>query len=177
MTAYEVQVLTQGIVLQDQMTTTSSLLVTLMPGSYAFQVKEVPAPGPFGDSPFSEPFGFTVNCQNCDMPTIQLGSANPSTLWPPNGQMVYVAFTGNVTSSCPMSTCKFVLKDSQGPDRQGSVVTQPDGSFEVGVSLSASRSGSDLNGRIYSLVIQAANSAGTTTSDALTVIVPHDQGQ
>ena len=48
--------------------------------------------------------------------------------------------------------------------------------MNITVLLQASRLGTDLDGRLYTITVSASNNAGKTGSEAGTVIVPHDQG-
>src|SRR5262249_29382308 len=141
-------------------------------GDYTFQVKSFAAPGPFGDSLYSAPFSFTVgNCQSCHLPVVQMLSANPSTLWPPNGKMVPVTFQGSVTADCPVSGITYALTDSQGGSQNGTLTASGSGGLMLTLSLQASRQGGQQDGRTYTLGVTATNSAGSGTSNPVTVTV------
>jgi hypothetical protein len=84
--------------------------------------------------------------QTCKPPGIT-ASANPSTLWPPNGKAVEVTVFGTITSTgCGVnsSTATFAVVDSYGlVQPSGPVTVEPDGTYSFTVSLAASRLGND----------------------------------
>jgi hypothetical protein len=56
------------------------------------------------------------------------------------------------------------------------VTLGPGDAYSFTVLLQASRVGTDLDGRLYTITVSASNNAGKTGSQAGSVIVPHDQG-
>ena len=56
----------------------------------------------------------------------------------------------------------------------GSLTLSADGTYSFTVRLQASRLGSDVNGRHYTITVNASNNAGETGSQSGTVTVPHD---
>lgn len=58
----------------------------------------------------------------------------------------------------------------------GPVTLGPGGAYAFTVLLEASRLGTDLDGRLYTITVSASNNAGKTGSHAGAVIVPHNQG-
>jgi hypothetical protein len=112
-------------------------------------------------------------------PTITV-SADPASLWPPNGKMIPVTISGTITdtqSGVNAATAKFTVYDQDGTVQpSGPVTLAPDGSFSFTVMLQASRNGSDLTGRHYSITVRASDNAGNPGFGSATVVVPHDQG-
>jgi len=106
-------------------------------------------------------------------------AVQPATLWPPNGAMVNVAVSGTITdaaSGVDLSSVSFGVTDEYGSMQPvGSVTLGPSGSYSVAVLLQASRLGTDLDGRLYTVTVGAEDNAGNTASTFSTVIVPHDQ--
>ncbi|HEX4602380.1 MAG TPA: hypothetical protein VH724_00155 [Candidatus Angelobacter sp.] len=108
-------------------------------------------------------------------------AANPASLWPPNGKMVSVVVSGTATDSqsgVNAGSGAFTVTDEYGlVQPSGSFTINADGSYSFTVSLEASRQGDDLDGRLYTINIQASDNAGNLGSATATVVVPHDQGQ
>jgi hypothetical protein len=107
-------------------------------------------------------------------PTISNASTSPSVLWPPNKKMVGVTvnydvaddFTPSANIACSLSVAS----------------NEPIGNSDYAivdshhVSLRADRLGSG-HGRIYTITITCKDTAGESSSQAVTVSVPHDQGK
>jgi hypothetical protein len=112
-------------------------------------------------------------------PTITL-SATPPSLWPPNGKIVPVTVSGKITNTstgCTTKTAAYAVRDEYGDVQpRGPVILGAGGAYSFTVWLQASRLGTDLDGRLYTVTVGASNNAGKTGSKAGTVIVPHDQG-
>jgi uncharacterized repeat protein (TIGR01451 family) len=112
-------------------------------------------------------------------PTITI-SANPTTLWPPNGQMVPVTVSGTITdtgSGVNPGSGSFAVLDEYGAVQPaGAVTINPDGTYSFTVNLEASRRGNDKDGRTYTITVFALDNAGNRGSSAIVVTVPHDQG-
>jgi glycosidase len=106
-------------------------------------------------------------------------SASPSSIWPPNGRMVPVIFSGIITdnlSGVDTSTAAFAVVDEYGNvNPNGPVTLGPGGNYSFTVSLQASRNGNDLDGRQYRITVSAKDLAGNLGSAATTITVPHDQ--
>ena len=120
------------------------------------------------------------NTAFCTIAPIITLLTTPASLWPPNGKMVPVTISGTVTdtdSSCSIKTAAYAVKDEYRE-------VQPTGPITLGVGgpltftvwLQASRLGTDLDGRLYTVTVSASNNAGKTGSQAATVIVPHRAG-
>ncbi len=118
---------------------------------------------------------------NIDMtpPAVSV-SANPSSLWPPNGKMVPVTVSGAITDSLSgvdPSTAAFAVVDEYGSVQpSGPVSLGSGGSYSFTVSLQASRNGNDKDGRHYTITVSAKDFADNLGSAATIVTVPHDQG-
>ena len=102
----------------------------------------------------------------CSAPTITAASASPDVLWPPNHKLVAVTINYTETSNCPSSCTLSVSSSEPGPNEWIIVDAHH-------VQLLAERDGNG-SGRIYTITITCTNSGGTTTQ-TVTVLVPHDQ--
>ncbi len=113
-------------------------------------------------------------------PPVTTASANPSTLWPPNGKVVNVTVSVTITdatSGVNPNSAKFAVVDQYGSVQpSGNVTLAANGTYFFTISLQASRLGTDQNGRAYTITITAQDNAGNQTSAVTTVVVPHDQG-
>jgi probable HAF family extracellular repeat protein len=113
-----------------------------------------------------------VNVIDNAPPSITNVSANPSTLWPPNHKMVGVTVNYNATDTCGQPACQISSVTSN----------EPIGSSDYAIvdahhaKLSADRLGSG-NGRIYTITITCGDTSGNSSSQAVMVNVPHDQGK
>lgn len=99
-------------------------------------------------------------------------TASPSSLWPPNHKMVNVAIAYTATDTCGAAapvTCSLSVSSNEGTSADWSVVDAHD------VQLRATRDGGG-NGRIYTVTITCTDTAGAASNAAVTVTVPHDQG-
>jgi hypothetical protein len=94
-------------------------------------------------------------------------SASPNVLWPPNHKFVDITTAYQETLDCPSTCTLSVTSNEAGLDDW--IVVDPHH-----VLIRAERDG-DGSGRIYSITITCTNSGGTTTQ-TVTVLVPHDQG-
>lgn len=123
----------------------------------------------------------TVSGINIDKtPPVITASANPATLWPPNGKLVAVTVSGTMSdnlSGVSSGTAAFAVQDSYGlVQPSGPVSLATNGTYSFTISLEARRDGQDKNGRLYTIVVRAQDNAGNPSSSTTTVIVPHDQG-
>ncbi len=110
-------------------------------------------------------------------------SANPSTLWPPNGKMVPVTVSGTITDNEPggtginLSTPAYKVIDEYGQVQPtGSLSLDSSGNYSITILLEASRNGNDEGGRQYKITVSAVDNAGNPGSSSTVVSVPHDQG-
>jgi len=117
-------------------------------------------------------------------PVIESASISPDQLWPPNHKLVETQFDVTVSD-----------EDDAGEERPASWYVESvsssqeeDGKFEPdwlidpddqqSLQLRAERDPKDKDGRTYTVVIRAADSAGNLSDPySLQVLVPHDQGR
>jgi hypothetical protein len=119
------------------------------------------------------------NSPSCTTRPVITVSANPASLWPPNGEMVPVAISGTITNiaGCAVTGATYAVTDEYGQVQpSGTVTLGARGAFSFTVLLQASRRGADLDGRLYTITISAINNALKIGSKPHTVIVPHNQG-
>lgn len=92
----------------------------------------------------------------------------PKTLWPPDGSMVDVVLTGD---SSELLNKKITVEDEYG-------LVQPKiVDFNQVFQLEARRDGSDKDGRVYIIKVEAEDLAGNKSEGHVQVIVPHDKGK
>ena len=120
------------------------------------------------------------NTPFCMSPPVVTLAVSPSSLWPANGKLVPVTISGTITavgSECTLETTSYAVTDEYGKVQPtGPVTMGSGGAYSLTVWLRASRLGTDLDGRRYTVSVSASNNAGKTGSRAGTVVVPHDQG-
>jgi uncharacterized repeat protein (TIGR01451 family) len=116
----------------------------------------------------------TVTASN-PAPLITNVSASPSHLWPPNHNMVNVTVDYTVTDNCGPVTNTLSVTSNEPVNGPGDGDTDPDWQIVDAhhLSLRAERAGSGT-GRIYTITITSADSAGNTSSASVTVLVNHD---
>jgi len=111
-------------------------------------------------------------------PTITL-SSTPKVLWPVDGKMVPVTISGTITdtgSGVNVNSAAYAVKDEYGKVQpKGAITLGAGGNYSFTVLLQASRLGSDLDGRRYTIAVGAKDNAGNAASKSIVVIVPHDQ--
>ncbi len=93
-------------------------------------------------------------------------------IWPPNGALVPVTFTGTVQGA--VSSVAFAVVDEYGHVQPSGTAQVTDGRFTITVHLQASRRGADKDGRRYTLRVTAA-AGGQRASAAAFTVVPHDR--
>lgn len=122
--------------------------------------------------------GVLLHAPVCTAPPVVTISATPMSLWPPNGKMVPVTVSGTITDTgCTVTNAAYAVKDEYGEVQpSGPVSLGPRGAYSFAVLLQASRLGTDIGGRLYSITVTASDNAGNAGSHATPVIVPHDQG-
>jgi hypothetical protein len=116
------------------------------------------------------------------MPPAITISANPATLWPPNGKLVSVKVSGTITdepsgSGVNASSAAYVVMDEYGQIQpKGGITLGTSGSYTFTVALEASRRGNDQDGRHYTIAVSAKDNTGNLGVASTIVTVPHDQG-
>lgn len=103
----------------------------------------------------------------------------PATLWPPTGLTIPVRVQGTMTdagSGVDPTTARYSVTDEYGlVQPAGSIVVGAGGAYSVDVPLVASRNGTDVNGRTYTILVRVKDNAGTEGSTTVIVVVPHNQ--
>lgn len=111
-------------------------------------------------------------------PVISSLTASPTTLWPPNHQMVAVTLTPVATDNVGVTSLKIVSVTSNEPDNglgDGDTPNDIQVTGNLTLNLRAERSGTG-NGRIYTITVEARDAAGNATTRSVTVTVPKSQG-
>lgn len=107
-------------------------------------------------------------------------TAMPNLLRPANGKQVPVNVSGSVTagtSAIVASSTAFAVTDSEGQVQpNGSVTIGTNGNYSFTIPLVASRDGTNMNGRQYTIIVTATDGIGNIGSCSAVVTVPHDQG-
>lgn len=114
-------------------------------------------------------------------PVIHSVAASSGVLWPPNGQMVPVTVTANITDDTAVASATLIVADQYGilSGQVPMTLNAQTGLWVATVNLQAQRNGTDKNGRTYTLSVTATDPTGnvSTPAAAATVLVPHDQGK
>jgi|SRR5579859_84617 len=120
------------------------------------------------------------NTQVDTTPPVITVSATPNTLWPPNGKMVPITVSGTITdtgSGVNVNSAAYAVTDEYGEVQpHGAITLGAGGAYSFSILLQASRLGSDLDGRRYTVTVGAKDNAGNSGSNASALTVPHDQG-
>jgi hypothetical protein len=105
---------------------------------------------------------------NLEPPTFQSLTASPNILWPPNGKLVPVALTADVTDDGdPAPRTRIVgVASSEPPDGE------PDWEITGDLTLKL-RAERDGPGRIYTITVESRDFAGNSSVATVTVTVPH----
>lgn len=115
---------------------------------------------------------FTPTTSDSEAPVIHSLTATPNVLWPPNGNMVGIVITANVTDNLDPApyVAVYDITVNETHDSTDYAITAP-----LTVQLRAKRNGNG-DGRVYTIHVEAIDSAGNRTTGTVTVTVPHDQG-
>lgn len=110
-------------------------------------------------------------------PVISGLTRTPTTLWPANHKMHEVRVDYTVTDNCGVPSVTLSVASSQPVNGPGDGNTSVDWKVlsPTSVQLRAERAGSVLAGRVYTLTVAAADSAGGSSTAATTVTVPHNR--
>jgi uncharacterized lipoprotein YddW (UPF0748 family) len=119
---------------------------------------------------------FTVTTLDVTAPVISSASVDPAVLWSPNHKMRNVTVAYTLADNCSPVTSILSIACNESKNGKGDGNKEPD--YKVvdahQVQLRAERSGNGGD-RIYTITITATDAAGNTTSQDVTVTVPHDQ--
>lgn len=127
---------------------------------------------------FSDQYRITVPLEKLDTtPPVLSVTASPAMFWPPNNKLVPVTVTVSAKDDYdPQPEIKLesiTANEVLAPgDIHGAVLGTDDRSF----SLMATRSGTNLAGRIYIITYSATDGTGNKSIATTIVTVPHDQG-
>jgi Putative Ig domain len=105
-------------------------------------------------------------------------AATPTVLWPPNGRSIPVTITGTIAAgtSALVSTTYFVVDSYGQVQPTGVIALASNGSYTFSIPLVASRHGTDINGRTYTIYVSGQDTIGNVGFCSAVVTVPHDQG-
>ncbi|MBA3334351.1 MAG: carboxypeptidase regulatory-like domain-containing protein, partial [Acidobacteria bacterium] len=112
------------------------------------------------------------------VPTINL-KANPSRIYPPNGQSVTVTLSGVGSDAISgLASVSYVVTDEYGttmniPTR---TLSGNSASWTDSLIVEASRRGDDLDGRLYRVVATITDAAGNTSTATADIVIEHDRG-
>ena len=108
-------------------------------------------------------------------PQIQV-TADRAWIWPPNGGLVPVTFTGSVSDNESVITVvSFTTVDEYGKVQPSGVAAVRGGQFQITLPLEARRRGNDTDGRRYAMNVTATDLAGNTGTAAAEVLVRRDR--
>jgi hypothetical protein len=98
-----------------------------------------------------------------------------------NSKLVPVTVSGRITddgSGVDPDTATYEVMDDSGLIHlSGLVSVGSDGRYAFTIPLQASRRGDDPDGRQYTIIVSATDTAGNEESATTDVTVPHDQRQ
>ncbi len=112
-------------------------------------------------------------------PTIGL-SANPSTIWPPNGKIVVVTIKGEGAEPVSgLDGVSYVVTDEYGSllNIVPRSLSGNSAKWTERLAVEARRKGDDPDGRIYRIKAVITDKAGNAASATVEVVVPHDRGR
>ena len=110
-------------------------------------------------------------------PTLTL-SADPTVIWPPNGQTVNVTLSGTGADAVSgLSSVEYAVTDEYGSPLAIPVraLAGASASWADSLAVEARREGGDADGRVYRVVATLRDAAGNTTTQTVSVVVSHDR--
>jgi hypothetical protein len=135
----------------------------------------------FRDNPYWDNIGgfqvsvFEVgNITGGTPPDINGLSVTPSNLWPPNNKLVFLTIDYSVIGNCGDVTTTVTATSNEPDSGHRDVQLIPGDSHHL--YLRAGRLGSGT-GRIYTITVTATDGCASTSSQNISVVVPHDQGK
>jgi hypothetical protein len=106
-------------------------------------------------------------------------TANPHKLWPPDARMVPVTLSGTIADSgsgLRPGSAEYTVQDEYHLIQpQGKVILDSQGKYSFTILLRVSREGFDLNGRVYTIRVNARDNAGNRGVKFTRVVVPYAQ--
>lgn len=120
---------------------------------------------------------FTITVRDTIAPTITSLAASSTTLSPANHKLVAITLTATATDTAGAVTTKILSVTSNEPDNglgDGDTAGDIEITGPMTLNLRAERSGTG-NGRIYTIVVEAKDAAGNTSTKSITVSVPKSQ--
>jgi subtilisin-like proprotein convertase family protein len=122
---------------------------------------------------------FPITVNDAQGPVITGASASPTSLWPPNHQMTDVTVSYSTADNCSLPTaisCALSVASNEPVNGLGDGDQAPDWTIVDNhhVKLRSERSGTGT-GRIYTVTITCTDQAGRSSSQNVTVSVPHSQ--
>ena len=121
-----------------------------------------------------------VTVNDTTPPNIDILSATPSVLWPPNHKMIPVTLTVSALDNCdPQPSCQIIDVTSNEPENGlGDGDTAPDWEItgDLTLNLRAERSGKG-SGRVYTITVMCTDAHGNSSKGTVNVTVPHDKGK
>jgi hypothetical protein len=112
---------------------------------------------------------FTVTVRDTTAPVITAITATPAVIWPPNKNMVAVQLTAYANDAVGVQSLSIESVDCNETIAPSAVqITGP-----LTLKLLADRDGNGT-GRVYTIHVVARDSAGNTSTQSVTVTVPHD---
>ena len=121
-----------------------------------------------------------VTVQDTTPPVIGNVTAIPSVLWPPNHKMVPIGVDVSVFDNCdPNPVCTIPSVTSNEPENglgDGDTARDWQITGNLTLNLRAERSGKG-SGRIYTINVRCADACGNSSTDNVSVTVPHSQSK
>jgi hypothetical protein len=120
----------------------------------------------------------TVTVVDTTPPSVTV-SVTPTSIWSPTGKLVPVTVSGTASDNGGLSRVTFTVTDEYRlVQPSGQVSVGSDGSYSFAISLQASRTGSDKDGRTYTITVTAVDRAGLQRSTVVSLVaVEHNQSK
>jgi hypothetical protein len=121
-----------------------------------------------------------VTVRDTTPPSINIWSATPEMLWPPNHKMVPITVGALASDNCdPAPVTQIISVTSNEPiNGQGDGDTEPDWEITgpLTLNLRAERSGKGA-GRNYTITIQTTDSSDNSSTETISVSVPKSKSK
>jgi len=114
-----------------------------------------------------------------ETPVFDDTSIGPTVIDVPNNKPldIQVEGTATVAEGCTLTRVRYEIDDEYGEDSDGDITFADNGNFNVTIPVTASRKGSDKDGRLYQLKLFAENEAGEGESSVFLIRISHDQSK